>query len=155
MSRSLGRGPPNGVAAAAAMKRSEYRAEYQQAKVRKQILNESAEQSGSARCSGMLRDAGGDGAVADVVVEGAGQVIKALEAGLKDKGIAAKVIYSGGADVDVLAAGASKGEGLKFLLNQVSLLLIQIAPEPDCLCLTVGESPLHPTSSFLGMNSYT
>lgn len=77
-------------------------------------------------------------------------MIKALEAGLKDKGIAAKVIYSGGADVDILAAGASKGEGLKFLLKQASLLLLQNAPEPNCLCLKVGDLPLHPTPSFLG-----
>ena len=31
----------------------------------------------------------------------------------------AKVIYSGGEDVDILAAGASKGKGLEFLLRQV------------------------------------
>ena len=30
-----------------------------------------------------------------------------------------KIIYSGGMDVDILPEGASKGEGLKFLLRQV------------------------------------
>ena len=29
------------------------------------------------------------------------------------------MIYSGGEDVDILAAGASKGKGLEFLLRQV------------------------------------
>lgn len=49
----------------------------------------------------------------------ADRVIAQLEGGLRDKGIAAKVVYSGGADVDILAAGASKGEALKFLLKQI------------------------------------
>ena len=44
-----------------------------------------------------------------------------LEEALRSKGITAKVIYSGGEDVDVLAAGASKGKGLEFLLQQVCL----------------------------------
>lgn len=47
------------------------------------------------------------------------QVISRLKEGLSSKGIQAKVIYSGGADVDILAAGASKGDGLEFLLSQV------------------------------------
>lgn len=57
--------------------------------------------------------------------EEAEQVINELESALKGKGISAKVIYSGGADVDILAAGASKGEGLKFLLKQARSILAQ------------------------------
>ena len=48
-------------------------------------------------------------------------VLTRLEEALESKGIKAKVIYSGGEDVDVLAAGASKGKGLEFLLQQVHL----------------------------------
>lgn len=36
-------------------------------------------------------------------------------------GVTAKVIYSGGADLDILPQHASKGKGLEFLLNEVSL----------------------------------
>ena len=48
-------------------------------------------------------------------------MVTRLKEGLAGKGIQAKVIYSGGVDVDILAAGASKGDGLKFLLKQVQL----------------------------------
>ncbi len=50
------------------------------------------------------------------------QVIAALNEGLEGRGIEAKVIYSGGADVDILASKASKGAGLQFLLGQVRSL---------------------------------
>lgn len=46
-------------------------------------------------------------------------MVERLKGALQGKGIQAKVIYSGGSDVDILAAGASKGDGLKFLLEQV------------------------------------
>lgn len=39
-------------------------------------------------------------------------------------GVTAKVIYSGGADLDILPQHASKGKGLEFLLNEVSLCCI-------------------------------
>lgn len=46
-------------------------------------------------------------------------MVSKLKEGLAAKGIDAKVIYSGGVDVDILAAKASKGAGLQFLLGQV------------------------------------
>ncbi len=49
-------------------------------------------------------------------------MIAALNEGLEGRGIEAKVIYSGGADVDILASKASKGAGLQFLLGQVRSL---------------------------------
>ena len=49
-------------------------------------------------------------------------MVERLKEALQGKGIQAKVIYSGGSDVDILAAGASKGDGLKFLLKQVQNL---------------------------------
>lgn len=49
------------------------------------------------------------------------KVISQLQEALKAAGVRAKIIYSGGMDVDILPEGASKGEGLKFLLRQVSL----------------------------------
>lgn len=48
-------------------------------------------------------------------------MIARLQEALKGAGVRAKIIYSGGMDVDILPEGASKGEGLKFLLRQVSL----------------------------------
>ena len=45
--------------------------------------------------------------------------ISQLEASLKEQGLAAKVIYSGGADLDILPQHASKGKGLEFLLKEV------------------------------------
>ena len=47
------------------------------------------------------------------------KVISQLEGALKAAGMRAKIIYSGGMDVDILPEGASKGDGLKFLLRQV------------------------------------
>lgn len=35
-------------------------------------------------------------------------------------GVQAKVIYSGGEDLDILPQHASKGKGLEFLLGEVS-----------------------------------
>ena len=46
-------------------------------------------------------------------------VISQLEEALTAAGVRAKIIYSGGMDVDILPEGASKGDGLKFLLRQV------------------------------------
>ena len=47
-------------------------------------------------------------------------VLARLKAALDDAGLATSLIYSGGADVDVLPAGASKGKGLAFLLGQMA-----------------------------------
>lgn len=52
--------------------------------------------------------------------EAAPPVLESLKARLAEAGVDATVIYSGGADVDVLPAGASKGKGLSFLLRQVA-----------------------------------
>ena len=46
--------------------------------------------------------------------------IQQLEAKLKGQGLSAKVIYSGGADLDILPHHASKGKGLEFLLREVT-----------------------------------
>ena len=51
------------------------------------------------------------------------EAIAALEAALKEKKVSAKMIYSGGEDLDVLPAQASKGKGLEFLLKEVRVLL--------------------------------
>ena len=47
------------------------------------------------------------------------RVIAQLEAKLKEAGVTAKLIYSGGVDLDILPQQASKGKGLEFLLRQV------------------------------------
>ena len=52
--------------------------------------------------------------------EAATEALSQLQSALTNTGIKATVIYSGGADVDILAAGASKGKGLEFLLKQVT-----------------------------------
>ncbi|KAF8068240.1 SPP1 [Scenedesmus sp. PABB004] len=46
-------------------------------------------------------------------------VLDGLRAALAAAGQAAKVIYSGGVDVDVLAAGAGKGKALEFILREL------------------------------------
>ena len=46
-------------------------------------------------------------------------LVQKVNAKLKDQGVTAKVIYSGGADLDILPQGASKGKGLEFLLKEV------------------------------------
>ena len=51
--------------------------------------------------------------------EEAQKVISQLGEALQKAGVRGKIIYSGGMDVDILPEGASKGEGLKFLLRQV------------------------------------
>ncbi|KAK9823869.1 hypothetical protein WJX72_006056 [[Myrmecia] bisecta] len=51
--------------------------------------------------------------------DAAKQAISQLEAKLADAGVKAKVIYSGGVDVDILPFNASKGDGLKFLLKEI------------------------------------
>lgn len=53
--------------------------------------------------------------------EAAQKVISQLDEALKAVGVRAKIIYSGSMDVDILPEGASKGEGLNFLLRQVRL----------------------------------
>lgn len=47
------------------------------------------------------------------------RVITQLEGKLKEAGVTAKLIYSGGVDLDILPQQASKGKGLEFLLRQV------------------------------------
>ena len=46
-------------------------------------------------------------------------LVKSVEAKIQSEGLAAKVIYSGGEDLDILPQGASKGKGLEFLLQEV------------------------------------
>lgn len=46
-------------------------------------------------------------------------VIARLQDALSQAGVKAKLIYSGGVDLDILPEGASKGKGLEFLLRQV------------------------------------
>ena len=67
--------------------------------------------------------------------EDAQKVISQLQEALKAAGVRAKIIYSGGMDVDILSEGASKGEGLKFLLRQVSLAA---SLSCDCQAITVS-----------------
>ena len=50
----------------------------------------------------------------------AGGALGALDAALKKLDFGTTVIYSGGVDVDVLPAGASKGAGLRFLLSELA-----------------------------------
>ncbi|KAI8467278.1 MAG: sucrose-6F-phosphate phosphohydrolase-domain-containing protein [Monoraphidium minutum] len=49
-------------------------------------------------------------------------LLGALRSDLAAAGVAAKVVYSGGVDVDVLAQGAGKGRALEFLLAQLRRL---------------------------------
>ena len=58
-----------------------------------------------------------------VTVKGkeAAEVITALDRDLAAAGLSAKVIYSGGEDLDILPQQASKGKGLEFLLSQVGV----------------------------------
>lgn len=50
----------------------------------------------------------------------AGGALRALDAALGALDFGTAVIYSGGSDVDVLPAGASKGAGLRFLLSELA-----------------------------------
>eukprot|EP00897_Mesotaenium_endlicherianum_P008188 jgi/Mesen1/7398/ME000388S06616 len=45
-------------------------------------------------------------------------IMEKLSAALKDRGLKAKVIYSGGADMDILPEGAGKGQALAYLLRK-------------------------------------
>ena len=51
----------------------------------------------------------------------AGGALRALDDALKELRFGTTVIYSGGVDVDVLPAGASKGAGLRFLLSELAV----------------------------------
>lgn len=42
-----------------------------------------------------------------------------MKLALSEAGLAAKVVYSGGADVDILAVGAGKGRALEFVVQQL------------------------------------
>lgn len=46
-------------------------------------------------------------------------VLRKLRDSFAEAGLAAKVIYSGGVDVDVLAQGAGKGKALEFILKEL------------------------------------
>ena len=61
-----------------------------------------------------------------------------LKKGLKETGLSTTVIYSGGADVDVLPAGASKGKGLAFLLGQIASA-VGAPPEGVLVCGDSGN----------------
>ncbi|GBF89226.1 hypothetical protein Rsub_02103 [Raphidocelis subcapitata] len=52
----------------------------------------------------------------------AASLLEGLRADLAAAGVGAKVVYSGGVDVDILAAGAGKGRALEFLLGQLRQL---------------------------------
>ena len=62
-------------------------------------------------------------------------------------GVTAKVIYSGGADLDILPQHASKGKGLEFLLGEV-------CQPPLCIYTSVIPVPLHCTSVQPFLNLY-
>ena len=53
-------------------------------------------------------------------------LVQEVEAKLRQEGLSAKLIYSAGADLDILPQGASKGKGLEFLLGEVG--------DPGSLC---------------------
>jgi hypothetical protein len=73
----------------------------------------------------------------DVAAVGdAGAYIGRLEAALRAAALDVRVVYSGGRDVDLLAAGADKGRALAFLLQQ-----IPAACQPPLGC-QVGVAPL-------------
>lgn len=57
----------------------------------------------------------------------------------------AKVIYSGGEDLDILPQHASKGKGLEFLLGEVSTALSTLfgTHTNDCLPV-IGPVPARP-----------
>ena len=83
--------------------------------------------------------------------EAAKKIIAELEAKLKAAGVTAKLIYSGGVDLDILPEGASKGKGLEFLLRQVwaqlpqwelSPTIVPCAARPN-IFLAKEEMPLH------------
>jgi hydroxymethylpyrimidine pyrophosphatase-like HAD family hydrolase len=72
--------------------------------------------------------------------------IEQLRKLLSQAGLSAKVIYSGGEDLDVLPEHASKGKGLEFLLKEVRLskpeggrTRLNIGPfascDPDMACV--------------------
>lgn len=49
------------------------------------------------------------------------ECIEQLSNELTAQGLSVKVIYSGGEDLDILPAKASKGKGLEFLLKEVTI----------------------------------
>ena len=58
--------------------------------------------------------------------------IQDLREALKAEGLAAKVIHSGGEDLDILPAHASKGKGLEFLLGEViPFLILSMSSSPQ------------------------
>ncbi|GFH17179.1 S6PP domain-containing protein [Haematococcus lacustris] len=60
-----------------------------------------------------------------VVAEGVGpeegeRLVAKLQAGLDAHGLTAKIIFSGGRDVDVISAQAGKGQALAFLMKRLA-----------------------------------
>ena len=81
----------------------------------------------------------------------AAEVISALDGDLKAAGLSAKVIYSGGEDLDILPQQASKGKGLEFLLEQVASPISYRAVRARILHLYTGRAALwwHTDSSAI------
>ena len=76
-------------------------------------------------------------------------MVQQAEAVLRDQHLSAKLIYSGGEDLDVLPHGASKGKGLEFLLSEVCLtfrLLLHLLM-PQIAGLQPPDSNLKPCST--------
>ncbi len=61
--------------------------------------------------------------------------IEQLREQLQAEGLAAKVIYSGGEDLDILPAHTSKGKGLEFLLKEVTTLTGRMDSKHFCSVL--------------------
>lgn len=63
------------------------------------------------------------------------ELVDSIDAQLKKLGLSAKLIYSGGEDLDILPDAASKGKGLEFLLEEVCLEHPHV-----CACVTSSMS---------------
>ena len=48
-----------------------------------------------------------------------GEVLTKLKSALAERSVQAKIIFSGGKDIDIIPTSAGKGKALEFILNQV------------------------------------